>query len=102
MARVWVFYAYPSSPQALDECIENSLKELRSTRLINDAAIRFKPWPSQSVAGKNVTAEITRNIDQARIFACDLTYANSNVVFELGYAIGRFKRIWISLNTTIA
>ena len=35
------------------------------------------------------------------MFACDVTYLNDNVAFELGYAIGRFKRIWISLDTSI-
>ena len=41
------------------------------------------------------------NIDKADVFACDLTYPNINVAFELGYAIGSFKRIWISLDTSI-
>ncbi len=44
---------------------------------------------------------ILQQIDRASVFACDLTYSNPNVSFELGYAIGRFKRIWISLNTSI-
>ena len=48
-----------------------------------------------------MVSNILRNIDRSDVFACDLTHINSNVSFELGYAIGRFKRIWISLNTGI-
>ena len=54
-----------------------------------------------SVGGKGLVATILQNIDRADVFACDLTYPNRNVSFELGYAIGRFKRIWIALNTSI-
>ncbi|MDP2675259.1 MAG: hypothetical protein Q8Q00_10175 [Dehalococcoidia bacterium] len=96
-----VFYAYPSSPESLGESIQNALRDLKLTRLIKEAAVRFRPWPNLSIAGKKLTTEITQSIDRAQIFACDLTYANANVAFELGYAIGRFKRIWISLNVTI-
>jgi hypothetical protein len=102
MARVTVFYAYPSAPEHLGETITNALSDLKSMRLIKAAAVRFKPWPSLSIGGKRLTSEITQAIDRAQIFACDLTYPNPNVAFELGYAVGRFKRIWISLNTTLA
>ena len=54
-----------------------------------------------STGGRKIVANILRNIDGTDVFACDLTYLNSNVSFELGYAIGRFKRIWISLDTSV-
>ena len=53
-----------------------------------------------NVSGKQLINNILENIDRSDVFACDLTYPNSNVSFELGYAIGRFKRIWISLDTS--
>ena len=99
--RVTVFYAYPSTPDFLGESIQNALGDLKKTPLISKANVRFRPWPSLSTTGKKLTQEITQSIDRAGVFACDLTYPNANVVFELGYAIGKFKRIWISLNTTI-
>ncbi len=99
--RVAVFYAYPSTPVSLDESIQNALRVLKLSPIIKKANVRLKAWPSLSTAGKKLISGITQSIDQASIFACDLTYPNANVVFELGYAIGKFKRIWISLNTTI-
>ncbi len=99
--RVTVFYAYPSKPESLGETIQHALRDLKLDPLISKANVRFKPWPSLSTTGKKLTAQITQSIDQAHIFACDLTYPNPNVAFELGYAIGKFKRIWLSLDTTI-
>ena len=52
-------------------------------------------------SGSPLAEMIIKNIDNAQIFACDLTYPNHNVSFEIGYAIGRYKRIFASLDTTI-
>ena len=54
-----------------------------------------------SIAGRNLVDKILEEINRSNIFACDLTYPNLNVAFELGYAIARFKRVWIVLNSTI-
>jgi len=54
-----------------------------------------------AISGKSLVRTITQNIDRAEVFACDLTWKNSNVTFELGYAIGRFKRIWVSVDESI-
>lgn len=51
--------------------------------------------------GQHLLQSILDQIDNCDVFACDLTYPNANVAFELGYAIARFKRVWISLNTTV-
>ncbi len=39
-----------------------------------------------------------RRIVESDVFACDLTYLNDNVLFELGYAIANRKEIWISMD----
>ncbi|HUF53820.1 MAG TPA: hypothetical protein VMR52_08615 [Dehalococcoidia bacterium] len=101
MARTTVFYTYPSSPNSIGESIEKALDDLASSRPIKDARIRFRPWPSLSPGGKKLTKDILLSIDRADVFACDLTFRNANVAFELGYAVARFKRIWITLNSTI-
>ena len=99
--RKRVFYAYPSSPPALGETINNALTLLKASPEIKRENVRFTPWSDLRIGGKQLVATILSNIDRADVFACDLTYVNSNVSFELGYAIGRFKRVWISLNTGI-
>ena len=96
-----VFYAYPGQPAALAETVQNALNSLKGQSEIKRDRIRFTPWTDMNVGGKSLVGTILSNIDRSDAFACDLTYPNSNVSFELGYAIGKFKRIWISLNTGI-
>ena len=96
-----VFYASPSQPAALGETVSNALSMLKNHSDIRRDRIRFTPWPEMSTSGKQLVDTILSYIDRADVFACDLTYPNPNVSFELGYAIGRFKRIWISMDTSI-
>lgn len=49
---------------------------------------------------KTIINEICLAIDSAQIFCADLTTLNPNVMFELGYAIGRNKRIWLIFDTS--
>ena len=101
MARnIRIFYAFPGKPAGLAETIRNAIDGLRSERSIKRDRVRFTPWTDMNVSGKQLINNILENIDRSDVFACDLTYPNSNVSFELGYAIGRFKRIWISLDTS--
>ena len=100
--RKRVFYAFPSQPPVLGETITTAIEMLRNRPKSKNDQLRFTPWTDMSVGGRKMVSTILDNIDKSDVFACDLTYPNTNVSFELGYAIGRFKRIWISLDTTIA
>lgn len=99
--RIDIFYAYPSKPKSLEETLMSSISKVKESPLIRNADVRLRPWSDLANTGRQIVGQITDAIDRADIFACDLTYANFNVAFELGFAIGRFKRVWISLNTGI-
>ena len=99
--RINVFYGYPFAPPAIGEAVEAATKELRSHPDGIGKRVRFKVWPDVRASGQHLARTITENIDRSQIFACDLTYLNNNVSFELGYAIGRFKRIFVSVDTSI-
>ena len=99
--RITVFYGYPFQPSSMGETVEAATKELRSHPDGIGKRVRFRLWPNVRASGKHLARTITENIDRSQIFACDLTYPNNNVSFELGYAIGRFKRIFVSVNTGI-
>ena len=102
MARTVIFYGYPSSPASVGEDINAAIVDLKLALQIRSADVQFRPWPETRISGKRLAATIHQNIGRGHVFACDLTYPNRNVAFELGYAIGSFKRLWISLNTSIA
>jgi len=94
--RLSGFYAYPSRPPSIGETVEIAIAEIAKTKEVN-----LRSWRSLRTTGKLIIDEITEAIGHSAIFACDLTYTNFNVLFELGYAVGQCKRVWISLNTTI-
>lgn len=96
-----VFYAFPGEPPSIAESIHQTLTKLKDSPILRERNVRFQPWTSMSIAGKSLIGVIAKNIERAELFACDLTYPNFNVSFELGYAIGKFKRIWLQINTTI-
>ena len=97
-----VFYAYPYEPRNIEETITAAIEKLRTDGVIRDNRLRFRMWSDSSESGKRLISTILEQIDRNHVFACDLTYPNPNVSFELGYAIARFKRIFASLNPTIA
>ena len=88
-SRVRAFFAYPFNPPALAETITEAASKINKTHV----AI-VHPWERMTITGKNIVQEICREIDRAKIFCADLTGMNPNVMFELGYAITRNRRIW--------
>lgn len=52
----------------------------------------FHPWPFNDIAGQPLISPILENIDDSAIVVADVTFLNLNVVYEIGYAIGRKKR----------
>ena len=84
------FFAYPSDPFAQSETIREAAGRLNKSQVVT-----IQTWEDLRISGKNIIKEICHAIDSAQIFCADLTFLNPNVMFELGYAIGRNKRIWL-------
>jgi hypothetical protein len=80
------FYAYPSQPSDLAQTIETAAQKMPKL-----TKVKVRTRRSLSPTGKYVIDHITQAIGKNEIFACDLTYPNPNVVFELGFAIARLK-----------
>lgn len=87
------FYAYPSYPAHIDETINEAIKKILKRGTV------IEPWRAISPTGQVVIQKILERIDKADFFCCDITGLNPNVMFELGYAISKGKRIWITINT---
>ena len=100
--QVRVFYAYPGDPPSVGETISSALSRLNDAKDIRQNSVRFTKWTDNPVSGSRLIRTVLGQIDRSQIFSCDLTYPNPNVSFELGYAIARFKRIFTTLNPSIA
>ncbi len=94
--QINAFFAYPSNPVSISETIKPAIEEINQSGLC-----KIQSWEDCKTGGKIIIDVICRTIDQSSLFCVDLTCSNPNVLFELGYAIARGKRIWIILDPSI-
>lgn len=88
--------AYPSEPYDLGSTIKHSIEIIHEKRIC-----RLVVWEENDIPGKFIGTEVMNEIDKGNIFIADVTVMNFNVVFEIGYAIGRKKRAFLIRNETI-
>jgi hypothetical protein len=84
------FVAYPSIPASIPETIKGAVEEINKNE-----ECHIKTWEDCAISGKFIIDVICREIDESDLFIADLTKLNPNVLFELGYAIGKQKRVWL-------
>jgi len=92
-----IFFAYEGRHPENADAIKTGIKEFNG----HQNSYLAKTWEEMEVSGKIINKCIMDEIDSCLIFACDLTYLNHNVLFELGYAIGRRKNLLIMLNDSV-
>jgi hypothetical protein len=84
------FFAYAAAPPSIPEIVRAAVESINKIQVA-----QILTWESVQVGGKYIIAEICEAIDEADFFCADITTINANVLFELGYAIARDKRIWL-------
>jgi hypothetical protein len=89
------FVAYPYAGD-VPEIFRNAIKEINQGQAVN-----LISWEDTKVDGKIVIDVIFDHIRSADFFIADLTGINPNVLFELGFAIARNKRIWLLIDNSI-
>ena len=89
------FFAYASDSQHRADTIDAAIKAINER-----SPIKVTSWRQINTGGKIVIQAILNRIRKSEIFMCDITGLNSNVLFELGYAIGLRKRVWLTLDVT--
>ena len=88
------FFAYPAETP-LRESIQEAVRRLNA-----QGHITITTWEDCPTGGNFIVNTICREIDEADLFFADLTGLNANVMFELGYAIARKKRVWLIFDDT--
>ena len=92
-----IFFAYENNRYENVDAIKKAANELNKS----NKKCKVIRWEDLSVSGKIVSSDILNQIKKCDKFACDLTYLNHNVLFELGYAIAQQKKLKIFLNPSI-
>lgn len=85
-----VFFGYPWQPRTLSETLARAAGKISATGLVTT-----KTWEDLSVSGKVIIDVIAKEIRQASLSVFDVTDLNQNVLFELGYAIGSNRKVWL-------
>ena len=89
------FFAYPSDPSII-EIIKNAINSINGA-----GVVEITGWEKLKISGLSVINVICEHINESELFLADLTRLNPNVLFELGYAIAKNKRIILFLDTSI-
>lgn len=100
MSKKSIFFAYqsPSKSGTSDnvDAIKNAISHIHK-----EDFYQVRTWEDLRNNGRILINPIFEAINNSDVFACDLSFLNNNVLFELGYAISKRKQIFILLNTEI-
>jgi len=85
-----VFFGYPSKPETQREVMSNAADRIRAR-----PEVKVRTWEELRIGGKVIITEIANAIRASDLAAFDVTVLNENVMFEVGFAIGASRRIWL-------
>jgi hypothetical protein len=89
--RMQVFVAYPASDPTLAAGIMDAVRKTNALPL----PVLYEPWPFNDLAGNQLVSPILEKIDESPFVVADITYLNLNVIYEIGFTIGRCKRAFL-------
>lgn len=90
------FYAYASLPSEIGQTIENAVGSVNGC-----TEFKVETWKALDVAGHFISEKVLEGIDNCDFLIADISVLNFNVTFEIGYAIGKRKRILLTKNKSI-
>jgi hypothetical protein len=97
MAFRTAFFAFPNQPDELRLAIGAAV-ELANLR--DD--LRIQSWPQLQIFGAAIPDAVKNAIAKTDVLVCDITKANLNVYYEVGYCIGHGKSIAPVINASFA
>jgi hypothetical protein len=88
------FAAYPSSPQQIGETIRETIRRLKTLK----PALSLNSWEAHDTAGRCLVDPILNEIVEVDFVLADISKLNFNVVYEIGFAVGKNKRALLIQN----
>lgn len=85
------FFAYPSIPKDRSEIMEKAVSIVNREK--SRTKFRVVSWASMSKRSARIISNILEEIEMAQIFIADISGLNYNVLFEVGFAFGRKKKL---------
>jgi hypothetical protein len=97
MPTLRAFFAYASSPVAIGQCITEGVRLASQRRPTTE----IHTWVENDICGRPLTDPIFRKIEESDFVIADVTRLNFNVTFEIGYALGLEKRVYLVRNSSV-
>jgi hypothetical protein len=94
----YIFFGYESGHTENKDSINKAIREFNG----HQKSYEVVSWENLGIGGRIINKAIIDKINSSDFFACELSYINHNVLFELGYAVGRRKKLLLFLNSSIA
>jgi hypothetical protein len=91
------FFAYPAQPEELADTVRRALERARTVY----GAGHISGWEENDIAGRPLTDPIFAEIANRLALFADVTFLNFNVAYEIGYAIGQNKRVFLVMNSAL-
>lgn len=92
-----VFVAYPSVPRILGDTIENASVEFQQ----RSPGVLVTTWRVSEVAGQFIGEKILDDIAASDVLVADISELNFNVTYEIGFAVGKRKRVLLVRNDAL-
>jgi hypothetical protein len=89
--RQLVFVAYSSRDKDLADIVMDAVRRANALPL----PVLYEPWQFNDVPGNPLVSPILEKIQDSPFAIADITYLNPNVVYEIGFTIGRNKRAFL-------
>ncbi|MEQ1596468.1 MAG: hypothetical protein ABL985_15365 [Casimicrobium sp.] len=87
---VAAFFAYPARVKLVREAVANAITHLRATA---SNLVALQSWEELDIPGHFIATEVLTRIDACDFLVADISNLNFNVVYEIGYAIGKGRRV---------
>lgn len=89
-----VFFAYASQPALIAECMRSTAEHLSNRN------VTAQTWQQLPIAGRLLIAQVLTAVENSTVVLAEVGTLNSNVLFEVGYALARDKHLWLLLDET--
>lgn len=86
------FVAYPSRDRQLLGIMRSAIEKANAMR----GSVRFDSWEFNDIPGTPLISPILEKIDDSSFIVADITFLNPNVVYEVGFAVGKGKRVFLT------
>ncbi|MEP1143990.1 MAG: hypothetical protein ABJH52_09735 [Henriciella sp.] len=91
------FIGFPSSPNELVDNIEAGIQTFRAS----NSATQLFPWSELQGPSEPIIADVLEKIRSTEVSFFDISIPNANVFYEIGYAVGVGKAVYLLINSSI-